>query len=161
MLFRSRGGAQSSRRSLAGASARSRLDAGKSTPAPRVGDPRQQPVGDQLLQDRHGGGGLSPRQRLLDVRHFFDSRGNVGAKALGWLRCSFSLFFSLSPFSSSFRSWLRAQDAGEAEKAKQDGSKWPGEPKTSPFSSFLFTMTGAAAATAQIYHIECGRFCYR
>ena len=48
----------------------------------------------------------------------------------------------------------------KAEKAKQDGGKWPGEPKTSPFSSYLFTMTGASVAMAQIYRIECGRFCY-
>jgi len=93
---------------------------------PRIGDPRQQPVGDQLLQDRHCGGGLPPWQRLLDVRHFFNSRGNVGAKALGWLRCSLSLSLFLLP---PFRSWLRVQDAREAEKAERDEGKWPGEPK--------------------------------
>ena len=49
----------------------------------------------------------------------------------------FSLFLSLSPSSSSFRSWLRAQDAREAEKVKQEGGKWPGEPKTPPFL-FIF-----------------------
>ena len=36
---------------------------------------------------------------------------------------------SHSPSSSSFRSWLRAQDAGEGEKAKRDEGKWPGEPE--------------------------------
>ena len=36
---------------------------------------------------------------------------------------------SHSPSSSSFRSWLRAQDAGEAEKAKRDEGKQLGEPK--------------------------------
>ena len=36
---------------------------------------------------------------------------------------------SHSPSSSSFRSWLCAQDAGEAEKAKRDEGKWLGEPK--------------------------------
>ena len=60
---------------------------------------------------------------------------------------------SHSPSSSSFRSWLCAQDAGEAEKAKRDEGKWPGEPKTTPFSSFLFTATGGSAATARIYRI--------
>ena len=41
--------------------------------------------------------------------------------------------FLLSPS----RSWLRVQEATEAEKAKakRDGGKWPGEPKTSPFFS--------------------------
>ena len=32
-------------------------------------------------------------------------------------------------------------------------------PKTSPFSSYLFTTGGAPAATAQIYRSQCGRFC--
>jgi hypothetical protein len=36
---------------------------------------------------------------------------------------------SHSPSSSSFRSWLCTQDAGEAEKAKRDEGKWLGEPK--------------------------------
>ena len=67
---------------------------------------------------------------------------------------------SHSPSSTSFRSWLRAQGTTEAEKAKQDGGKWPGEPKASLFSSYLFTVTGASAAMAQTYRIECGRFCY-
>ena len=69
-----------------------------------------------------------------------------------------SLFLLLLP---PFRSWLQVQDATEAEKAKWDEGKWPGEPKHPLSSHFLFTMTGAAAATAQIYRIECGRFRYR
>ena len=44
--------------------------------------------------------------------------------------------------------------AKEAEKAKQDEGKWPGEPGTSPFFSFYFTTTGAPVAMAQIYRIE-------
>src|SRR6185503_14095053 len=36
---------------------------------------------------------------------------------------------SHSPSSSSFCSWLCAQDAGEAEKAKRGEGKWPSEPK--------------------------------
>ena len=39
---------------------------------------------------------------------------------------SLSLFFLLLP---PFRSWLRVQDAREAEKAERDEGKWPGEPK--------------------------------
>ena len=77
----------------------------------------------------------------------------MGAMALGWVRCA----FSPSPSSSSFRSWLLALDAGEAEKAKWDKGKWPGDPKQPPFSSFLFTTTGGLSATTQIYRIECGR----
>ena len=42
---------------------------------PRVGVPRQQPIGDQLLQNRDGGGGLPPWQGLLDVRHLRKSWG--------------------------------------------------------------------------------------
>src|SRR6185503_19490927 len=89
--------------------------------------------------------------------------GECGSKSSRWLRCFFlpSLSLSLSPLPSSFRSWLRAQDAGDAEKATQNKSKWPGEPGTSPFSSYLFTITGTSVAMAQIYRIEGGRFCYR
>ena len=38
--------------------------------------------------------------------------------------------------SSSFRSWLCAQDAGEAEEAKRDEGKWLGEPKQPPSLRF-------------------------
>ena len=80
--------------------------------------------------------------------------GKGGTKTAKSLCLSLSLL--LPPPS---RSWLRVQEATKAEKAKQDGGKWPGEPKTSPFSSYLFTMTGASVAMAQIYRIECSRFC--
>ena len=59
----------------------------------------------------------------------WEKEGSEMAKSL-----SLSLFL-LSPS----RSWLWVQEATEAEKAKQDGGKWPGEPKTSPFTSYLFT----------------------
>ena len=66
-------------------------------------------------------------------------RGGMWERKLWMAKVLFlpSLSLSLSPFSSSFRSWLRVQDAGEAEKAKQNEGKWPGEPKTSPFF-FIF-----------------------
>ena len=54
-------------------------------------------------------------------------RGGEGsgmAKVLS-LSLSLSLFLLLPPF----RSWLRVQDAREAEKAERDEGKWPGEPK--------------------------------
>ena len=51
---------------------------------------------------------------------------------------SLSLFLSLSPSSSSFRSWLRAQDAGEAEKVKQNEGEWLGEPKH-PLSLYFYS----------------------
>ena len=47
--------------------------------------------------------------------------GNEGSRMVKV--CSHSLA------SSFFRSWLRAQDVMEAEKAKWDEGKWPGEPK--------------------------------
>src|SRR6185503_11914324 len=63
---------------------------------PRVGVPRQQPIGDQLLQHRDGGGGLPPWQGLLDIRHLRESRGDGKRKAPKWLSLFLSL--SLSPF---------------------------------------------------------------
>ena len=48
---------------------------------------------------------------------------------------------SHSPSSSSFRSGLQAQDAGEAEKAKRDEGKWLGEPKQ-PFSLRFYPPDG-------------------
>ena len=81
------------------------------------------------------------------------------AKSLS-LSLSLSLSFSPSPSSSSFSLLATGSGSDEAEKAKQDGGKWPGEPKTSPSSPYLFTTGGAPTATAQIYRIQCGRFCY-
>jgi len=51
---------------------------------------------------------------------------------------------SHSPSSSSFSSWLCAQDAGEAEKAKQDEGKWLGEPKQ-PLSLRFYSPRRAGA----------------
>src|SRR6185369_5616280 len=78
---------------------------------PLVGVPRQQPVGDQLLQHRHGGGGLPPWQGLLDVRHLRKSRGDGKGKAPKWL----SLSLSLSPFSFSLLAMGSGSNGGEGE----------------------------------------------
>src|SRR6185436_14899637 len=86
---------------------------------PRVGVPRQQPVGDQLRQNRHGGGGLPPRQRLLDVRHLCESRGDAGIKAPKWLRCSLS--FSLFSLSLSFLFLLPLLAAGSGCRGGGEG----------------------------------------
>jgi len=51
---------------------------------------------------------------------------------------------SHSPSSSSFSSWLCAQDTGEAEKAKQDEGKWLGEPKQ-PLSLRFYSPRRAGA----------------
>ena len=66
----------------------------------RVDVHRQQPVGDQLLQYRRGGGGLPPRQRLLDIRHRFEPLGDAGRQALRWLRCALALSFFLLSLSA-------------------------------------------------------------
>ena len=80
---------------------------------PRVGVPRQQPIGDQLLQHRDGGGGLPPWQGLLDVRHLRESRGDGKRKAPKWL----SLSLPLSPFSFS----LLATGSGSNEGGEGEG----------------------------------------
>ena len=58
---------------------------------------------------------------------------------------------SHSPSSSSFRSWLRAQDAGEAEKAKRDKGKWLESP-TRARSNNCDTVTGGRGATVALSH---------
>ena len=103
---------------------------------PRVGVPRQQPVGDQLRQNRHGGGGLPPRQRLLDVRHLYESRGDAGVKAPKWLRCSlplsFSFFFLLFALGYGFRMQRRRR---RRSGMKANGQVSPNNPPSLRFYS--------------------------
>ena len=80
---------------------------------PRVGVLRQQPIGDQLLQNRNSGGGLPPWQGLLDVRHLRKSWGDGKRKAPRWL----SLSLSLSLFSFS----LLATGSGSNEGGEGEG----------------------------------------
>ena len=85
---------------------------------PLVGVPRQQPIGDQLLQNRDGGGGLPPWQGLLDVRHLRKPRGDGKRKAPKWL----SLSLPLSPFSFSLlATGSGSNGGGEGEGRKKIG----------------------------------------
>jgi len=138
---------------LGGASARSPLAAGRSTPAPPSRGSAATAGRLQTAPEPPRWRRISPTTMAPGHPTSLRVMGGCGNVSSGTFKVR-----SHSPSSSSFRSWLRAQDAGEAEKAKRDEGKWPGEPKTTPFSSFLFTATGGSAATARIYRIECGRF---
>src|SRR6185312_7801477 len=83
---------------------------------PRVGVPRQQPIGDQLLQNRDGGGGLPPWQGLLDVRHLRESRGDGKRKAPRWLSLSLSFSFLLLALGYGLRKQQRRRRRRRSRK---------------------------------------------
>src|SRR6185369_501191 len=75
------------------------------------------------------GGGFPPRQRLPDIRHCFELWGDVGRQALWCLRCALALSFS--------RSRLWAQDAGQAEKAREMKANGQVSPNSPPLLAFI------------------------
>src|SRR6185503_18112220 len=78
---------------------------------------RQQPVIDYLLQNRLGGGGLPPRQRLMDIRHRSEPLRDAGRQALRWLRCALALSFFLLSL-SAMGSGCRGGREGRGDEGK-------------------------------------------
>src|SRR6185437_4070967 len=79
----------------------------------------------------------SPTARALGHPTSLRIEGGCGNEGSGMAKVR-----SHSPFSSSFLSWLSAQDAREAEKAKRDDGKWLGEPKQ-PLSLRFYSLRRA------------------